>query len=202
MKTLILIFVLLAVSAFLHSTIINEPTNQPTKQDGINVAAEGDTVSAQTRDSDTPVQFAKRNMGGPRLGVTIIPGKSKLVKKLKKNGIGHTISQFGWHFEYAVIPEGGGPSFVIEFIPLVGGVEYGKFVPSSTLAMGVRMPNGIEFGMGPNLLFDGDKVNSALVMALGKSFNYSGVSIPINLVFVTNPDGNRFSVIFGYAIAK
>ena len=160
------------------------------------------TVSAQTGDPYTPVRFTERNMGGPRLGVTYIPGNGKLVQKLKENDIGQTISQFGWHFEYAVIPEGGGPSFVIEFIPLVGGVEYGKFVPSATLAMGVRMPNGIEFGMGPNLLFDGDKVNSALVLALGKSFNYSGVSIPINLVFVTNPEGNRISVIFGYAIAK
>lgn len=161
------------------------------------------TVSAQTGDSNTPVRFTERNMGGPRLGVTYIPGDGKLVQKLKDNDIGQTISQFGWHFEYAVIPEGGGPSFVIEFIPLVGGVEYGKFVPSATLAMGVRMPNGIEFGMGPNLLYGGgDEVNSALVMAIGKSFNYSGVSIPINLVFVTNPDGNRFSVIFGYAIAK
>lgn len=202
MKTLILIFVLLVVSAFLQSTIIDEPADQPTIQEGINVAVVGDSVSAQTRDPYIKVTFAERNMGGPRLGVTFIPGKGKLVKKLKKNGIGRTISQFGWHFEYAVIPEGGGPSFIIEFIPLIGGVEYGKFVPSTTLAMGVRMPSGFEFGMGPNLLFDGDKVNSALVMAIGKSFNYSGVSIPINLVFVTNPDGNRFSVIFGYAIAK
>ena len=160
-------------------------------------------ISAQTENPNMPIRFSKRNMGGPRLGITYIPGDGELVQKLKDNGIGNTISQFGWHFEYAVIPEGGGPSFVIEFIPLVGGVEYGKFVPSATLAMGVRMPNGIEFGMGPNLLYGGgDNVNSALVLALGKSFDYGGVSIPINLVFVTNPDGNRVSVIFGYAIAK
>ncbi|MCK5051436.1 MAG: hypothetical protein KAS53_06855 [Candidatus Cloacimonetes bacterium] len=160
-------------------------------------------ISAQTENPNTPIRFSERNMGGPRLGITYIPGDGELVQKLKDNGIGNTISQFGWHFEYAVIPEGGGPSFVIELIPLVGGVEYGKFVPSATLAMGVRMPNGIEFGMGPNLLYGGgDNVNSALVLAIGKSFNYGGVSIPINLVFVTNPDGNRVSVIFGYAIAK
>ena len=160
-------------------------------------------ISAQTENPNMPIRFSKRNMGGPRLGITYIPGDGELVQKLKDNGIGNTISQFGWHFEYAVIPEGGGPSFVIELIPLVGGVEYGKFVPSATLAMGVRMPNGIEFGMGPNLLYGGgDNVNSALVLALGKSFDYGGVSIPINLVFVTNPDGNRVSVIFGYAIAK
>ena len=160
-------------------------------------------LSAQTWDSDKPVRFIERNMGGPRLGVTYIPGNGELVQKLKEKQIGNTISQFGWHFEWAVIPDGGGPSFVIEVIPLVGGVEYGKLIPSGTLAMGVRMPNGIEFGMGPNILLGGEKVvNTALVLAVGKSFNYSGVSIPINLVFATNPAGNRVSVIFGYAIAK
>jgi len=160
-------------------------------------------LSAQTWDTNKPIRFAERNMGGPRLGVTYIPGNGELVQKLKDKQIGRTISQFGWHFEWAVIPNGGGPSFVIEFVPLVGGVEYGKLIPSATLAMGVRMPNGIEFGMGPNLLIGGEKViNPALVLALGKSFNYSGVSIPINLVFATNKAGNRVSLIFGYAIAK
>ena len=160
-------------------------------------------LSAQTWDTNKPVRFAERNMGGPRLGVTYIPGNGELVQKLKDKQIGRTISQFGWHFEWAVIPDGGGPSFVIEFVPLVGGVEYGKLIPSATLAMGVRLPNGIEFGMGPNLLIGGEKViNPALVLALGKSFNYSGVSLPINLVFATNKAGNRVSLIFGYAIAE
>jgi len=160
-------------------------------------------LSAQSWETNKPVRFAERNMGGPRLGVTYIPGNGELVQKLKEKNIGNTISQFGWHFEWAVIPDGGGPAFVIEAVPLVGGVEYGKLVPSATLAMGVRLPNGIEFGMGPNVLIGGEKaINPALVLAIGKSFNYSGVSIPINLVFATNPAGNRVSLIFGYAIAK
>jgi len=57
--------------------------------------------------------------------------------------------------------------------------------------------------MGPNLLFGGeDIIHSSLVLAVGKSFNYSGVSIPINLAYATNPDGNRISIIFGYAISR
>jgi hypothetical protein len=157
---------------------------------------------AQIRTGFETATFYERNLSGPRLGVTLIPGSGELASKLKERGIGPTLSQFGWHFEWQVVPENEGPSFVIETIPLVAGVEYGKVVPSITLAMGVRMPSGIEFGMGPNLLFGGEKlIYSALVIAVGKSFNYSGVSIPINLVFTTNPAGNRFSLIFGYAIA-
>jgi predicted outer membrane repeat protein len=47
MKTLILIFVLLVASTFLYSTIINVPGDQPTIQEGINVAVDTDTVLVQ-----------------------------------------------------------------------------------------------------------------------------------------------------------
>jgi hypothetical protein len=95
---------------------------------------------------------------------------------------------------------------VIEFIPLVSGVEYGKFIPNATFAMGVRTPGGFEMGLGPNVSAyksDGDPaVRTSLVTAVGKSLNYGGVSIPINLVLATNPQGNRISLIFGYAVGK
>lgn len=148
------------------------------------------------------VLLGERNLSGPRLGVTLVPGSSKLVQELKDNNMGSTISQFGWHFEWQIRPDMGGPAFIIETTPLVGGVEYGKFVPSISLLMGVRLPNGVEFGMGPNAMAGKDEVNSALVLAVGKSFNYSGVSIPLNIAYVTNPDGNRISLMFGYAINR
>ncbi|MBI4428373.1 MAG: hypothetical protein HY562_04575 [Ignavibacteriales bacterium] len=165
------------------------------------------TLSAQAftqvKEYGVGTTFAERNLGGPRLGITYVPGNTTLVEKLRERGIGSSISQFGWHFEYQIIPEGGGPSFVIQAIPMVGGVEYGTLIPTGTIAMGVRLPDGYEFGMGPNMMFGGPKgVATALVVALGKSVDYGGVSIPLNFVFATNPEGNRFSIIFGYAIAK
>jgi hypothetical protein len=160
------------------------------------------TILAQTT-TDDQVTFGQRNLGGPRLGITYIPGNSELQRELRDKQIGATLSQFGWQFEYQVIPDGGGPSFVVQFVPMVAGVEYGTFIPSASLALGVRMPSGVEFGLGPNLLVGGNKgLNTALVVAVGKSFNYGGVSIPLDLVYATSPDGNRISVIFGYAIKK
>ncbi len=159
-------------------------------------------LKSQTKDAVDDILFGERNLGGPRLGVTYVAGSGKLSQSLEQNQIGRTLSQFGWHFEYQVIPDGGGPSFVIQFVPLVAGVEYGKLIPSATLAMGVRLPEGIEFGLGPNALITDEGVKSALVMTIGKSFTYGGVSIPLNLVYATNPEGNRFSIIFGYAIRK
>ena len=111
-------------------------------------------LNAQLKHVQQPISFAERNLGGPRLGVTYIlgGGDGQLIDKLNKKGIGTTISQFGWHFEYQIIPEGGGPQFVIQAVPFIGGVEYGTVIPSLTLAMGIRLPDGIEFGMGPNVI--------------------------------------------------
>jgi len=161
-------------------------------------------AQAQLRDVPQDVAFAERNLGGPRLGVTYVlgGGNGELINRLKGKGIGSVISQFGWHFEYQIIPEGGGPQFVIQGIPFLGSVEYGTNDTSLTVAMGVRLPDGIEFGLGPNVIVGGSKgANTSLVAAIGKSFNYGGVSIPVNLAFATSPTGNRVSVIFGYAIA-
>jgi len=158
-------------------------------------------MHAQDADSTTPT-FSEKKLDGPRLGLTYIPGNSSLSRTLEKSGLKNVVSQFGWHFEWIVAPEGGGPQFVVQFVPLVAGVEYGKFLANGTLGLGIRLPSGIEFGMGPNMLITGDGIRTGLMGTVGKSFNYGGVSIPINVVVVTNPDGNRFGLMFGYAIMK
>ena len=160
-------------------------------------------LPAQAQTMDERVRFSRRNLGGPRLGITVITGDNALSRHLDEKHIGRQISQFGWHFEYQVIPAGGGPQFVVQFTPLIGGVEYGKVIPGATLAMGIRFPSGYEFGLGPNVTGGtGDLSSTALVVGIGKTFNYGGVSIPLNLVYATNPEGNRVSFVIGYAIAR
>ena len=151
--------------------------------------------------SSDKVDFSQFNLGGPRLGVTVAPN-GDLREELEDQNMGPILSQFGWHFEYQVVPEGGGPAFVIQMVPMVAGVEYGKLVPHGTLAMGIRLPSGIEFGIGPNLLYTGDSLYTALVMGIGKTFNYGGVNIPLNIAFATNPSGYMASFVFGYSIIQ
>jgi hypothetical protein len=159
-------------------------------------------VYCQYAQLDSLPTFVQRNLSGPRLGFTYVPGKGELVNEMRQNDLGPVLSQFGWHFEYQVVPEEEGPSFVVELVPLIAGVEYGIFIPSASLAMGIRFPSGFEFGLGPNVMAGRDEVHTSLIIALGKSYNYGGVSIPVNLACATSPKGNRFSIIFGYAIAK
>lgn len=146
------------------------------------------------------LELVERNLGGPHVGLTYMFLNAENQKKIEDRGIGNLISQFGWHFEYQVIPKGGGPQFVIEFVPLVAGVEYGTFIPSATLGIGVRFPNGMEFGLGPNILVTDEGLKTALMIGVGKSFTYGSESLPVNLVVVRSPGITRVTFIFGYAI--
>jgi hypothetical protein len=145
------------------------------------------------------VVFSNRSLAGPRLGFTIVPGNSELARRMEEEGLNPIISQFGWHFEHRVVPNGNGPSFVIEFVPLLGGVEYGKPIASLSLMFGIRMPSGYEFGVGPNII-TGKGTKSGLIIAVGKTFDVQGVSIPINVAYATSPLGARLAFIVGYAI--
>ena len=153
--------------------------------------------------NDQPVCLSKINIGGPRVGLTSVIGKGDFADKLDQNKIGHFYSQFGWQFEFKVVPEGNGPSFVIEIIPMLGALEYSTVVPSVTVPVGIRMPSGWEFGIGPNVTAASvEQASSSVVIALGKTFSYRGVGIPINVAVAKGRGGVATSVSFGYALIK
>ena len=157
--------------------------------------------------SDTLPRLVERNLSGPRFGLTYVGIKPELLERLPPGEFHRIISQFGWHFEYQIAPEGGGPQFVLQFVPMVAGVEHGFFIPNATVAVGIRLPSGFEAGMGPNIqlpknLESGGEVTSALVVAVGKTFHYGGVSVPLNIAYAINPNGNRVSFVLGYAIQR
>jgi len=152
--------------------------------------------------SDEQIIMKSRKLDGPRMGVSVLG-----TKPINVDGktIGPVLSQFGWQFEWLIRPENGGPAFVTEIIPFVGGVEYSVVVPSLSLVTGIRFPQGFEFGMGPHLSVrfnsEADKtVNPSLVMAVGHTFDFSGVNIPLNLAMTNSSSGQSYSFVFGYAI--
>ena len=121
---------------------------------------------------------------------------------LKMQGLDRWVSQFGWHFEAQVIPEGGGPQFVLQVVPLIAGVEYGKLRVSTVFGLGIRLPGGFEFGMGPEFFAADNQLTTALVMVVGNSFNYGDVTIPINVAITKRPSGTTITFMFGYVIEK
>jgi len=135
------------------------------------------------------------------MGVTYLMSNSNVMKKTLQTDV-PIMSQFGWQFEWGTYPLSGGPAFVFELVPFFSGVEYGYFIPSINTIIGIRLPSGFEFGMGPNIAIGvNDKAfSTSLTLAIGKTFNFDGVYLPFNLACVTGRYGSRLSFIFGYAL--
>ena len=159
------------------------------------------SLFATSMESYENVNLTQRKLNGPRLGMSYLIGDDLPVINGKK--IGPTVSQFGWHFEWLIRPEGGGPAFVTQVIPFLGGVEHSLIIPSLSTVFGIRLPVGLEFGMGPHLTTRFSKeewISPSLIGAIGYSLNFAGVSIPLNLAVTTSKHGNAVAFVFGYAI--
>jgi hypothetical protein len=89
------------------------------------------------------------------------------------------ISQFGWQFESRIFTLKDGSTGLVEFVPMIGGLEQGLFLPSATGILGYRTAHGFELGMGPTLSLGGP----GLVFAAGASYKTGKVTFPVNLVF-------------------
>jgi len=63
-----------------------------------------DGVHAASEKQRERVRFERRNLSGPRFGMTWIPGSGDLVDRLDEHDTGNVLSQFGWHFEQQVVP--------------------------------------------------------------------------------------------------
>ena len=134
------------------------------------------------------------HLDGPRLGFTML--SARVVDKARENNVNvnPVISQFGWQFETRLFRLANGVSGLVEFVPLVGGLEQGLFLPSVSGLLGVRGPKGFEFGVGPNLTLLGP----SLVLAMGTSIQSNGINFPINLAVAPSSEGARISLLLGF----
>ena len=145
---------------------------------------------------------------GPRVGMTGVTGE--FADRLRDDHDAEPLfAQFGWMFEQE-LPAGGekGISVIFQEFFLLGGLDQNLAVPGFTFLMGLRVPPGIEFGVGPNILFDmselgEDKpeaksfVKTAFVLGLGMSLPVGRFNFPINIAFTPSSTGLRTTVITG-----
>jgi len=132
-------------------------------------------------------------LNGPRLGFTVVTGR--LADRLDDRlNAGPVLSQFGWQFETRLFTTDNGTSGLFEFIPLIGGLEQGKFLPSLNGLIGLRGAKGLEFGVGPNVSVAG----AALAFAFGTTFQARNINYPVNVAVVPGNQGLRFSLLVGF----
>ncbi|MBD1396472.1 hypothetical protein H9Q13_04790 [Pontibacter sp. JH31] len=162
-----------------------------------------DVVRPATQQPAQPTRtgYPQENLklGGPRLGFTVLSQKYRdHIKSDYDTDISAFMTQFGWQFETRVFTLDNGTSGLFEFVPLIGGLEQGKFLPSLSALVGIRGAKGLEFGIGPNVSLGG----AGLVMAVGTNFQSQGVNFPVNFAVAPSKDGARFSLLFGFNSRK
>lgn len=138
-------------------------------------------------------------LAGPRVGFTILSQRyADNINEEFGRDINPFITQFGWQFETRIFTLESGMSGLFEFVPLVGGLEQGKFLPSLSGLVGLRTAKGLEFGVGPNVSLGG----AGLVLAAGTNFQSQGINFPVNFAVAPSRDGARFSLLFGFNARK
>jgi hypothetical protein len=151
-------------------------------------------------------------MSGPRIGATYLG--SELVDRINEEfgeidpNTGEVseridpsfpvVSQFGWQFERRLIQSRRGLTVMSEFVPLIGGLERGLFLPSMSFLVGLRAPSGLEVGVGPNVSLGG----AGYAVAAGVNQDLGEFSVPVTLAAVFSDDGPRVSFLVGLTIAS
>lgn len=138
---------------------------------------------------DEPIQLS-----GPRVGITML--SQGLVNKARESGLSLSpvITQFGWQFETRLFRLPSGVSGLVEFVPLVGGLEQGHFLPSISGIVGIRSAKGMEFGIGPNVTLSG----TGVVLAAGTTIRSGGINFPITFAVAPSQAGTRVSLLLGF----
>ena len=103
------------------------------------------------------------HLDGPRVGFTVLTAGPLNRGRQDLSDLNPFLTQFGWQFETRLFRLPNGVSGLAEFVPLVGGLEQGKFIPSVSGILGIRGPKGFEFGLGPNLT----PIGASIVLAMG-----------------------------------
>lgn len=111
---------------------------------------------------------------------------------------GPLVTAWGWRWEDQYETFEDGPTGLVEFIPIIAGMEQGLPIPAANVLFGMRSATGTEFAVGPNLSPGG----IGLTVAVGKTYRAGPMNLPINFALVSNADGLRYSITFGWNIRQ
>ena len=142
----------------------------------------------------TPRILDDDDRSGFRLGAAYLIGGSVTAERDGKH-VAPLMTLFGWQLEHQ-FPTGKKdlPVPMTEFILLVGGIEQGIALPSASLLLGLRQPNGWEAGLGPTLTGAGIQ----LALGAGVTRSAGALNIPFNLAVAPGRRGASISFTTGF----
>ena len=88
---------------------------------------------------DEASAYDEVHLSGPRIGFTIL--SPAVVNKAREStyleDLKPFLTQFGWQFETRIFRMPNGTAGLLELVPLIGGLEQGKFIPSLNALVGI-----------------------------------------------------------------
>jgi hypothetical protein len=172
----------------------------------LTIAAAGTTATPANAQVDTiPTemrarQLPRQHLAGPRFGFTTFTGDVADQRRLI--GKEPIMSQFGWQFETQVLSTRSGNQALMEWVVLVGGVEQDELNLSLGWLAGYRLPNGLEFGVGPNVSLrkEGGDPTTSMLIAGGATLPFGELYVPLNLAVAFAKGGPRITTLIGWIV--
>lgn len=132
---------------------------------------------------------------GPRIGFTYL-GEGQVSDWINDQGKNPFVTQIGWELESRIFTSGNGIAAVVEYMGLVGGMEQGLIMPSASILLALRGPEGMEFAVGPNYFYYDTYYLFGMEFSAGTTLQFSDIYLPINLSFV--PSIKRSETVVEY----
>lgn len=165
----------------------------------------GSPASAQISRPEMPAdqqvrQLPRQSLSGPRFGFTTFTGETADLRNMAD--LEPIMSQFGWQFETQIVSMTGGSKALMEWLLLVGGVEQDELNLSLAWLAGYRLPNGVEFGVGPNISYnkDSESTTTSMVVAAGATMPFGDLYVPLNVAVAFAKGGPRITTLLGWII--
>jgi len=114
------------------------------------------------------------------------------------------MTHFGVNFEQRIRLGGTQSHFAFQEVFTVGGLDQNVVVPSLNTLIGFRSHTGLEFGLGPNMAITNNDgavgFAVSVVYAVGWTFSFNGVYVPVDVAVVPTPkDGRpRVTILTGF----
>jgi len=133
---------------------------------------------------------------GPRMGLVVATGEA--ADQLEARDLDPVLSLLGWQFEMQHQGALDGPTGLVQFIPLVAGMEQELSLASLNILFGIRNVSDFEFAAGPYISGTG----TGFTVAAGKTFRAGRMAMPVNLGYTSTKEGPRYSLTFGWNIGR
>ena len=136
---------------------------------------------------------------GPRFGLFWVT-RDLLLSLEYEHEAEPPITAWGWQFEYQLETSAGGPTGLVEIVPMLAGLEWGLTLFSVSAFAGLRFPGGAEALVGPYYSATSNTVG--LGVALGYTFRVGDLNLPVNISATRNNNGERYGFTVGFNMRR